>query len=141
MRVSSPVIICERVSIKYFSFSARGPCGSGQPSLHTREGDTVRIQMRRKHKEESGARHGQISGQGIKAIFTNTEPTTGGRNIIDCAETSTPAKSSRKTRLKEYNILRHLFGILAVGVNLAYTLIPGQATDGKDHHRKKLENP
>ena len=85
MRVSSPVIICERVSIKYFSFSARGPCGSGQPSLHTREGDTVRIQMRRKHKEESGARHGQISGQGIKAIFTNTVPTTGRRTIIDCA--------------------------------------------------------
>ena len=28
---------------------------------------------------------GQISGQGIKAIFTNTAPTTGRRNIIDCA--------------------------------------------------------
>ena len=47
--------------------------------------------------------------------------------------------NKEKTRFKEYDILRHLFGILAVGVNLAYTLIPGQATDGKDHHQKNWE--
>ena len=54
-------------------------------------------------------------------------------------ETSTPAKSTSRRRLKGY-VHRHLFGILAVGVNLTYTLIPGQATDGKHHHRTKWEN-
>ena len=58
---------------------------------------------------------------------------------IIAVETSTPAKSTSRRWLKGY-VHRHLFGILAVGVNLTYTLIPGQATDGKDHHRTELEN-
>ena len=39
------------------------------------------------------------------------------------------------------NVLCCLFGILAVGGTGTYTLIPGQATDGRKHHsnQKKTE--
>ena len=64
------------MSIKYFSFSARGPCASGQLRLHTRDGDGARIQMRRKHKKENMK---QISGRGSKRSL-QTLPTPGRRN-------------------------------------------------------------
>ena len=90
------------------------PLGSGQPGPGggTRDPDQARIQMRRKQRRPTQC--AETQERGLKHfIIPGDEP------------------SMLKESRDKDNFPRHLFGILAVGVSLTYTLIPGQATGGE----------
>ena len=103
-----------------------------RPPVHwsaqsTRELDPARIQMRRKPRETQGRR--KQRGGSKQSLQTLPATEERGKKLIDDGDFNAEDDSENENE----NVRRHLFGILAVGVNLTYTLIPGQATDGKYH--------